>query len=120
MPFAVIRDADDARRFYCDTLGLEPLDGDPYALVLRSGPSIIRLQINPNHQPSRATTLGWRVKDIRATLRRLAAAGVAPERYDWMNVQDDSGVATFPNGDMVAWFKDNEGNLLSIAQLAHN
>jgi hypothetical protein len=39
------------------------------------------------------------------------------ERYEWMQFQDPSGVATFQNGDMVAWFKDPDGNVLSVAQL---
>jgi len=45
----------------------------------------------------------------------LASAGVKFERFDFFK-QDELGVWTAPNGDQVAWFKDPEGNLLSIAQ----
>jgi len=117
MAFAVVRDADAARAFYEGKLGLSVIADDPMALVLSSGGTVIRLQKGGNHQPARYTVLGWKVPDIRATAQRLRDAGVHLERYDWMTFQDDSAMATFPNGDMVAWFKDPDGNILSIAQL---
>jgi len=61
--------------------------------------------------------LGWTVDDVHATLAGLAAAGVEPERYDGMS-QDSTGVWTTPSGDQVAWFKDPEGNVVSLTQLA--
>ena len=117
MAFAVVRDANAARAFYEQTLGLSVLEDDPQALVLSSGGTVIRLQKGPNHEPARYTVLGWNVPNIRATAARLRDAGVRLERYEWMTFQDDTCIATFPNGDMVAWFKDPDGNILSIAQL---
>jgi catechol 2,3-dioxygenase-like lactoylglutathione lyase family enzyme len=117
MAFAVVKDDAAARAFYEGLLGLTVLADDPMALVLDSGGTVIRLQKGPNHDPARYTVLGWKVLDIRATAARLLKAGVNVEHYDWMTFQDDAGIATFPNGDMVAWFKDPDGNVLSIAQL---
>jgi catechol 2,3-dioxygenase-like lactoylglutathione lyase family enzyme len=117
MAFAVVRDVAAARAFYERTLGLTILADDPQALVLSSGGTVIRLQKGANHQPAQYTVLGWRVSDIRAAATRLRDAGVRLERYEWMTFQEDSGIATFPNGDAVAWFKDPDGNILSIAQL---
>ena len=67
-------------------------------------------------QPSGYTVLGWSVKDAAAAARRLAAAGVALERYPGMP-QDEDGIWTSPAGGRIAWFKDPDGNTLSIAQL---
>jgi catechol 2,3-dioxygenase-like lactoylglutathione lyase family enzyme len=117
MAFAMVSDKSAVRPFYEDTLGLEVLADDPMALALSSGGTVIRLQKSANHQPPRGTVLGWRVDDIRAAVSRLREAGIGVERYEWMTFQDASGIATFPNGDMVAWFKDPDGNILSVAQL---
>ena len=117
MAFAVVRDADAARAFYERTLGLTVIADDPQALVLSSGGTVIRLQKGSKHEPAPYTVLGWKVIDIRASAARLREAGVSLDRYDWMTFQDDSAIATFPNGDMVVWFKDPDGNVLSIAQL---
>ena len=117
MAFAVIRNSAVVRSFYEETLGLRIVSDDDISLVIDSGGTIIRLQKIKDHEPAPHTVLGWTVPDIRATAARLSAAGVRFERYEWMNFQTQDGIATFPNGDMVAWFKDPEGNVLSIAQL---
>jgi len=117
MAFAVMSRKPAYRSFYQRTLGLRVVDDDEMALVLDSGGSIIRIQKSASHQPAPYTILGWRVPDIGSSVARLTAAGVKFERYDWMTFQDERGIATFPNGDQVAWFKDPEGNILSVAQL---
>ena len=61
------------------------------------------------------TVLGWRVTDIAAAARDLAARGVVLIRYDGMD-QDGDGVWTTPGGDKVAWFADPDGNILSLTQ----
>lgn len=117
MGFAVVRDGETARKFYEGTLGLKVIEDDPMAIMLSSGEYVIRLQKSAKHQPVNYSVMGWKVADIKATAARLQAAGVHFERYDWMKLQDESGIATFPGGDRVAWFKDPDGNVLSIAQL---
>jgi catechol 2,3-dioxygenase-like lactoylglutathione lyase family enzyme len=117
MAFATTRDAAACRAFYEGKLGLRVLVEDSLALMLDSGGTVIRIQKIPTHEPEKFTVLGWKVSDIRATAGRLKEAGVKIELYDWLDIQDDSGVATFSNGDMVAWFKDPDGNILSLAQL---
>lgn len=120
MAMAVIRDSAMVRPFYEGKLGLKVLDDDAQALVLASGDMVIRLQKMPSHDPVRYSVLSWTVPDIRASVARMKTAGVVFERYEWMSFQDESGVATFPNGDMVAWFKDPEENILGIAQLTQD
>jgi catechol 2,3-dioxygenase-like lactoylglutathione lyase family enzyme len=65
--------------------------------------------------PAHGTVLGWQVPDIKATVEDLGQAGVRFERYDGMS-QDDVGIWNSPSGAKVAWFKDPDGNLLSITE----
>ncbi len=62
------------------------------------------------------TVLGWEVADIVRTARQLTDAGVKLERYESFMKQDELGIWTAPGGTRVAWFKDPDGNLLSISQ----
>ncbi len=64
-------------------------------------------------EPPGYTVLGWLVDDIAASARELAALGVELTRYDGMG-QDELGVWTAPGGDQVAWFRDPDGNTLSL------
>jgi hypothetical protein len=65
--------------------------------------------------PAPYTVLGWSVKDVRGTVSGLADKGVVFERFGGMP-QDALGIWTSPSGARVAWFKDPDGNLLSVAE----
>jgi hypothetical protein len=65
--------------------------------------------------PANNTVLGWEVSDIAAAVKMLETVGVTFERYPAMK-QDELGIWTPPNGDKVAWFKDPDGNVLSLSQ----
>jgi hypothetical protein len=54
-------------------------------------------------------------RDILATVEELRNAGVVFERYAAL-VRNDDGIWTAPSGANVAWFKDPDGNVLSISQ----
>lgn len=116
MSFVGVSDADKARAFYRDTLGLSLISEDGFALAFDVGG--IMLRVTPVHEvrPQPHTVLGWQVKDATATARALAKAGVQLERYPHVQ-QDGDGVWTAPGGAKIAWFKDPDGNVLSIAQL---
>lgn len=109
------------RAFYEDALGLILTHAEPALLVFEAGrgegiPGImLRISLLANHTPAAFTVLGWEVADIQGMAAVLAKRGVQFEHYDWL-AQDENGIATFPNGDQVAWFKDPAGNLLSITQ----
>jgi hypothetical protein len=68
-------------------------------------------------QPQIFTVLGWDVDDISSTIKDLNAKGVLCEKYNFLE-QDDLGIWTAPNGFKVAWFKDPDGNLLSLTESA--
>ncbi|MBI5767735.1 MAG: VOC family protein [Verrucomicrobia bacterium] len=104
-----------AQRFYETTLGLPLLAKDKFALMFEAGHTRIRIARIAEFRPAPFTILGWRVDDVVAMAATLAKRGVAFERFDGLK-QDDHGVWTAPGGAQVAWFKDPDGNLLSISQ----
>jgi catechol 2,3-dioxygenase-like lactoylglutathione lyase family enzyme len=114
--FLITNDAARCREFFVDTLGFREVGEDPWALVLEADGRMIRVQKGTTHQALRSTVLGWNVADIEAAVTRLETAGVSCERYGFPG-QDARGIMTFPDGARVAWFKDPDGNVLSVAQL---
>ena len=94
-----------------------PLAGAfPQGIHFAVGASVLRLQLAGAFTPQRFTTLGWSVTAIDDAIDRLVARGVVFERFPGLP-QDGRGVMTFPDGSRVAWFKDPDGNVLSLAQL---
>jgi catechol 2,3-dioxygenase-like lactoylglutathione lyase family enzyme len=114
--FVGVSDPGRARKFYGDMLGL-PLVSEqmPFALVYDANGTMLRVTIVEKVNPAGYTVLGWKVPNIAAAARSLAESGVRFERYEGMQ-QDDVGVWTSPGGGKVAWFKDPDGNTLSISQ----
>jgi catechol 2,3-dioxygenase-like lactoylglutathione lyase family enzyme len=105
----------EALHFYRDLLGLELVDDGPFALELRHGGVQLRVQKVVAVTPVPWTVLGWRVDAISPTVAALAARGVACERFAGME-QDAGGIWTSPSGARVAWFRDPDGNLLSLTE----
>ena len=115
MGFVLTSDYDRARAFYEGKLGFEFVSLDQYALVMRVGGHMVRIVKIPNFTPLQGTVLGWQIHDIEAVAAWLKDRGVATEKYPF--VQDkELGVWTTPGGDKVAWFKDPDGNVLSLSQ----
>jgi catechol 2,3-dioxygenase-like lactoylglutathione lyase family enzyme len=113
--FVATANAQRSRAFYERVLGLAFVADEPYALVFRVGRSMLRIQKVGRVPKLPYTVLGWAVRNIRSTVRHLSEAGVAFERYDGLG-QDDSGVWRSPSGALVAWFRDPDGNTLSLTQ----
>jgi catechol 2,3-dioxygenase-like lactoylglutathione lyase family enzyme len=115
--FAATTQPDKARAFYCDVLGLRFEEDSPFALVVRAGNAAIRIQKVERFTPLPFTVLGWKVADIHATAAQLKDRGVNFERFPGMT-QDELGIWTSPSGARIAWFKDPDGNILSLTQFA--
>jgi hypothetical protein len=98
-------------------LGLRFVKDDGFAAVFESGERMIRVanvsQV-PDFKPLPFTVLGWEVTDVKAVAGALRERGITFERYPWME-QDEVGVWASPSGDKVAWFKDPDGNVLSLS-----
>ena len=113
--FLATADAGRARRFYEGVLGLRLLSDDQFALAFDANGVQLRIQKVPTVEPPPFTALGWQVADLDAMVAALSAAGIGFERYSFMP-QDAKGIWTAPGGTRVAWFKDPDGNLLSLAE----
>ena len=109
----------EAQEFYQKVLGIDFKYDDGFALVFETGGKMFRLTPVQEFTPHQFSVLGWEVEDIASTITGLADRGVIFERYDfpWME-QDEQGVWAAPDGTKVAWFKDPDGNLLSVSQHA--
>ena len=113
--FVPTKDSQKARAFYEGKLGFQFVSDDQFALVMRAGETMIRIAKAQDFTPAPYTVLGWEVRDIEAIVRWLTQRGVVFEKYPF--VQDrELGIWTTPGGDKVAWFKDPDGNILSVSQ----
>jgi catechol 2,3-dioxygenase-like lactoylglutathione lyase family enzyme len=114
-----VSDMDRARKFYEGKLGLSVnIDsGDNVQYRCAEG-SVLHVYLSPEHAgKSTATLASWGVGDVERVLEELSSRGVTFERYDeGPIVTDEKGIATFEGGAKVAYFKDPDGNTLSIAQ----
>ena len=116
MGFVVTSDPERARKFYGEKLALPLIEEQiQFALVYDAHGTMLRVTIVEKVHPAGYTVLGWKVPDIVTAAEGLAAAGVEFERYPGME-QDELGIWTSPGGAKVAWFKDPDGNTLSISQ----
>lgn len=106
---------DESKSFFEDKLGLDLITIDEFALEFNVGQIKLRITKVAEITPANYTLLGWEVDDIEATVKELDSKGIHFERYENMP-QNDLSICTFPGGSKVAWFKDPEGNTLSITQ----
>ena len=113
--FIATADADRARAFYEVKLGLALISDNGYALIFDANGTQLRVQRVETVAPHPYTALGWEVADLAATVRALAADGVAMARFPGLPLDAD-GIWDTPDGSRVAWFHDPDGNTLSIHQ----
>lgn len=114
--FLATTDALRAKRFYGTVLGLPVKTDDEFALAFDCDGIELRIQKVKEFRPHPFTALGWRVSNVRTTMAALVKRGVTFERYDFLD-QDDLGVWQAPSGARVAWFRDPDGNLLSLTEV---
>jgi catechol 2,3-dioxygenase-like lactoylglutathione lyase family enzyme len=114
--FVPTTDAARARAFYEGVLGLRFVNDDGFAMVLDANGIMIRVaKVGKDFSPAQFTILGWQVRGIEKAVAGLQAKGVQFERYGFLK-QDESGIWTAPEGSKVAWFKDPDGNVLSVSE----
>ena len=114
--FAPTTDAAKAKAFYEGQLGLRFVSDDGFALVFDANGTMLRVARVGELSPAPFTILGWQVDAIDTVVAGLHARGVRFERYGFLE-QDALGVWVAPDGGAkVAWFKDPDGNTLSVSQ----
>ena len=113
--FVPTKDMSTARPFYEKKLALKLEGSSPVACAFRVKGVLLRLIAVEQLTPYPFTVLGWSVEDIAATVAGLTARGVVFDRMEGVE-QDELGVWLSPGGARVAWFKDPDGNTLSLTQ----
>jgi catechol 2,3-dioxygenase-like lactoylglutathione lyase family enzyme len=109
------RDRARATAFYRDTLGLTLAHEDNFAAVFNTGGVKLRVSIVADFTPHDHTILGFHVPDVPATVKALREKGITFNIYPGFK-QDELGICTPPGGTVrVAWFKDPDGNVLSVS-----
>lgn len=108
---------EESVRFYTDVLSLHKTEDTPFATVYELGVSTLRIQKLGVFAPAAHTVLGWEVADLDATMADYQSRGVSFERFTTLP-QDDQGVWQTPDGSRVCWFKDPDGNVLSLTERA--
>jgi catechol 2,3-dioxygenase-like lactoylglutathione lyase family enzyme len=104
-----------AKKFYETTLGLRLVSDDQFAMAFDCQSTQLRIQKVEKVNPHPFTALGWQVPDIRDTVAGLMKREISFERYPFL-AQDKLGIWQAPSGAKVAWFKDPDGNLLSLTE----
>src|SRR4051812_13980260 len=108
-----VKDIDEAKRFYGETLGLKISDGPMGVLNLElAGDRPTMIYPKPDFEPATYTILNFTVDDVDAAVDELSSRGVEMERYEGFD-QDDKGIVR-DDGPTIAWFKDPAGNVLAV------
>jgi catechol 2,3-dioxygenase-like lactoylglutathione lyase family enzyme len=113
--FVPTKDSGKARAFYEGILGLRFVKDDGFALVMDANGIMLRISKAADFKPAAFTILGWKVSGIEKVVASLQEKGVQFERFSFFQ-QDKLGIWTAPTGDKVAWFKDPDGNILSVSE----
>lgn len=108
------RDRARATTFYRDVLGLALAHEDNFASVFTIAGVTLRVSLVADFIPSEHTILGFKVTDVPATVKALREKGLALQIIPGFR-HDELGIWTAPGEAIrVAWFKDPDGNLLSV------
>jgi catechol 2,3-dioxygenase-like lactoylglutathione lyase family enzyme len=113
--FIQITNLEKSRAFYEGVLGLRFVKDDGFAAVFDANGIMVRAAKMKEFTPLQSTVLGWEVAKIDEMVRALQKKGVHFEIFGFFK-QDELGIWTAPTGDKVAWFKDPDGNILSLSQ----
>jgi catechol 2,3-dioxygenase-like lactoylglutathione lyase family enzyme len=114
-----VKDLDEAKRFYGETLGLDvqAVEGNELLAQLNLvGGTTVLVYPKPDHEPATYTILNFQVSDVTSTVRQLKAKGVPFESYDGPQITTDEDDIMRGHGPSIAWFRDPSGNILSVIE----
>ena len=116
-PMIAVSDLDRARKFYEETLGLsakETMAGE--VIEAKSGDTTIDIYRSEFAGTNKATALTFAVDDIDAEVKELKDKGIFFEQYDMQGLEKQGDIYV-GEGMKTTWFKDPDGNILSLTQL---
>ena len=112
-----VKDAELAKKFYGEILGLKLEDESMGAMTYKSGSAKMIVYTSDTAGSGKATAASWAVEDIDAVVKELKDKGVSFEKYNIPNATQEGDIAVI--GEFKAtWFKDPDGNILSIMQMS--
>ena len=114
-PMIAVSDLDRARKFYEETLGLSEVDDFGEGFMLESGGTRLSIYRSEFAGTNKATALTFDVDDIESEVRDLKGKGIAFEHYDLEGLKADGDIYS-GEGMKTAWFKDPDGNILSLLE----
>jgi catechol 2,3-dioxygenase-like lactoylglutathione lyase family enzyme len=115
-PMIAVKDLDRARKFYEETLGLETKDEWGEGLTMESGDTTINVYRSQFAGTNKATALTFQVDDAEEEVSELKKKGVFFEHYDLPGLQSRGDLYVGEGGFKTAWFKDPDGNILSLIE----
>jgi catechol 2,3-dioxygenase-like lactoylglutathione lyase family enzyme len=114
VPTIAVSDLGRARKFYEETLGLKFMDETPGGIRFQAGNGTwVFVYPSQYAGTNQATCMAFEVDDIQATVKDLRDRGVTFEEYDFPGLKTVDGIADLGQ-EKGAWFKDLDGNILSI------
>jgi catechol 2,3-dioxygenase-like lactoylglutathione lyase family enzyme len=113
-PTLPVRDLEAAKTFYEQTLGLKKSKEDPGGVLYESGKSFVYVYPSQFAGTNQATAASWSVDDAEATIESLRQKGITFEHYDNIPGATLQGDVHVMGPAKAAWFKDPDGNILSI------
>ncbi len=111
-------DYERAKAFYSEKLGFKPVREIEFGggAYYESGSTAFLVYPSGFAGTNQATAASWRVDDVEKVVAEMKASGIVFEEYDFDEFKTVDGIATTPDGSRGAWFKDSEGNILSVFQ----
>ena len=114
-PMLAVKDLDRARKFYEDKLGLKQVEDFGEGFMLKSGDTKLTVYKSEFAGTNKATALTFDVPDIQEEVRALKDKGVSFEHYDLEGLKANGDIFE-GEGMKTAWFKDPDGNILSLIE----
>ena len=115
-PMIAVSDLDRAKSFYKEKLGLE-VDNEwgEEGVTLKSGDTLVNVYRSEFAGTNKATALNFDVDDLEAEVSELKSKGIMFEHYDLPGLEQ-RGDLYVAEGMKTAWFKDPDGNILSLIE----
>lgn len=111
-----VKDGDEAKKFYGETLGLKQIDENPGGVTYQCGEGKLFVYAAPTGGTNQASSATWYAADLKKTVEELAGKGIKFEHYNMPGVTMDGDIHVMAPNMSVAWFKDPAGNTLAVVQ----
>lgn len=113
---AAVKDIDEAKKFYGETLGLTQTDENMGGVTYTSGSGRLFVYPAPTAGTNQGTSATWEVDNIEVAVNDLKAKGITFEYFDAPGATREGDIHSW-GGMKAAWFKDPSGNTLGLSYI---